>query len=132
MRNDRIEDDPEADSVGYRKPPMPNQFKPGKSGNPRGRPKGSKNLSTLIKTELNRPLLVAQDGRRRKIKRKAALVTGLVNDALQGKDRPREKVLDYIERLETADTSNDLHSDNPQDEAIIERFLERRGHGRDR
>jgi hypothetical protein len=33
--------------VGYRKPPKHKQFKLGQSGNPRGRPKGSKNESTI-------------------------------------------------------------------------------------
>ena len=32
--------------VGYKKPPKRTQFKPGQSGNPRGRPKGTKNLKT--------------------------------------------------------------------------------------
>lgn len=34
--------------VGYGKPPTTHQFKPGKSGNPRGRPKGSRNVVTEI------------------------------------------------------------------------------------
>ena len=103
MSDDGFGDPTKDDGSGYGRPPRHHQFKPGKSGNPKGRPKGSKNLSTLIKTELNRPLTVAQDGKKLKIKRKAALVKGLVNDALQGKDRPREKILDYIERIETVE-----------------------------
>ena len=35
--------------VGYKKPPIENQFKEGKSGNPKGRPLGSKNFSTILK-----------------------------------------------------------------------------------
>ncbi len=33
--------------VGYKKPPLHSRFKKGQSGNPRGRPRGSKNFSTL-------------------------------------------------------------------------------------
>ena len=73
--------------------------------------------------------MVAQDGKKRMIKRKAALVKGLVNDALQGKDRPREKVLEYIERSETAVIGEQTES--PEEEAIIQRFLERQGYRRD-
>ncbi len=38
--------------VGYRKPPKHTRFKPGQSGNPRGRPKGTKNLKTDLIEEL--------------------------------------------------------------------------------
>ena len=33
--------------VGYAKPPAENRFKPGQSGNPNGRPRGSRNRSRL-------------------------------------------------------------------------------------
>ena len=34
--------------IGYRKPPKATRFKAGQSGNPKGRPRGSKNLSTYL------------------------------------------------------------------------------------
>ena len=47
--NDEFETEPESgredDEVGYRRPPRSTRFQPGVSGNPRGRPKGSKNRS---------------------------------------------------------------------------------------
>ena len=46
--------------VGYGRPPAHARFKPGKSGNPRGRPTGRKNLTTVIRDYAqglgNRPL----------------------------------------------------------------------------
>ena len=40
-------------AVGYGKPPKHTRFKKGRSGNPRGRPRGAKNLSTLLFGALN-------------------------------------------------------------------------------
>jgi hypothetical protein len=75
---------PSADSgVGFGKPPEHTKFKKGHSGNPAGRPKGSRNLKTLINRELNTTITIEQTGKKRKISRKEALVKSLVNDALR-------------------------------------------------
>jgi hypothetical protein len=37
--------------IGYGKPPKSGQFKKWKSGNPKGRPKGSKNFATVVLRE---------------------------------------------------------------------------------
>ena len=39
--------------VGYGRPPMMTRFRPGQSGNPRGRPKGARNLSTIVAAALS-------------------------------------------------------------------------------
>ena len=58
--------DNEADyEVGYGKPPRHTRFKTGQSGNLRGRPNGSHNLSTLLSEALNEPVVVAENGGRR-------------------------------------------------------------------
>ena len=44
--------------VGYRKPPKHTRFKPGQSGNLRGRPKGTKNLKTDLMEELGEKILI--------------------------------------------------------------------------
>ncbi len=76
--------------VGYGKPPKDSRFKSGRSGNPRGRPKGSKNLLTLIHAELDRPIAVREDGRSRKVPARAALSKRLLQKALSGHDRSIE------------------------------------------
>src|SRR5262249_2514390 len=47
-------------AVGYGNPPQATQFKPGQSGNPGGRPKGSKNFASLIESELNKRIDIAK------------------------------------------------------------------------
>ena len=53
--------------VGYRRPPLHSRFKPGISGNPRGRPKGSKNLDSLCHSLLSRKVTIHEAGARRKV-----------------------------------------------------------------
>jgi hypothetical protein len=56
-----------AREVGYGRPPQAHRFKPGQSGNPRGRPKGAKNEATILRDLLNRKIDVREGGRVRKI-----------------------------------------------------------------
>jgi hypothetical protein len=77
--------------VGYGKPPHHTRFKKGQSGNPRGRPKGSKNLPTLLSEALNEPVVVAENGRRRKITMRQAIIKQLVKRSvrdLEGQTEP--------------------------------------------
>src|SRR6516164_8153933 len=63
--------DPKPDyEVGYRKPPRHTRFNKGQSGNPKGRPGGAKNLSTLLNEALNELVIVAENGGRRKISKR--------------------------------------------------------------
>ena len=49
--------------VGYRKPPKATQFKQGQSGNPHGRPKGTKNLKTDLIEELGEHITLSEGGK---------------------------------------------------------------------
>ena len=48
------EDKPEY-AVGFGKPPRRTRFCKGQSGNPKGRPRGAKNLATLMEKVLKEP-----------------------------------------------------------------------------
>ena len=50
-------------SVGYCQPPIETRFKPGRSANPKGRPKGAKNYRTVLLEELNAKVAVRENGR---------------------------------------------------------------------
>jgi hypothetical protein len=56
-------DDERDYEVGYGRPPRHTRFELGRSGNPRGRPGGSKNLSTLLSEALQEPVIVVENGR---------------------------------------------------------------------
>ena len=65
--------------VGYGKPPRHTRFAKGQSGNPRGRPRGAKNFTTLLEEALDEPVIVTENGGRRKVSKRQAIVTQLVN-----------------------------------------------------
>src|SRR5215813_10008081 len=65
--------------AGYGKPPRHTRFKKGQSGNPWGRPSGSKNLKTLLSEALNEPVIVTENGRCRKITKREPIVRQVVD-----------------------------------------------------
>lgn len=67
--------------VGYGRPPMMTRIRPGQSGNPRGRPKGARNLSTIVAAALSERVAINEKGRRRWITKLEAAVKQLVNRA---------------------------------------------------
>jgi hypothetical protein len=85
--------------VGYGKPPEATRFKPGKSGNPKGRPKGSLNLATDLSAELGEQITVREGGRQHRISKQRALVKSLMAKALQGDVRATTAVLALYARV---------------------------------
>lgn len=65
--------------VGHGRPPVASRFKPGHSGNPKGRPKGAKNLSVLIREKLAAKVPVREGGRQRLMSKAELGVIKLVN-----------------------------------------------------
>ena len=86
--------------VGYGKPPRHTRFKKGQSGNPRGRPRGSKNLKTLLNDALNEPVVITEEGGRRKITKREAIVTQLVNRSATADLRALKILLDILRDIE--------------------------------
>ena len=59
--------------VGYGHPPIATRFQPGKSGNPRGRPKGRRTLISFVRTALEQPVgFVTENGVNRPMSAKEA------------------------------------------------------------
>lgn len=79
--------------VGYGRPPKKTQFKKGRSGNPRGRPKRSRNFKTALRDNLHTLVTVSVDGKSRQIPRAEAIALGLISGSLKGDNRARESLL---------------------------------------
>ena len=71
-------------AVGYGKPPKHTRFRKGQSGNPRGRPKGVRNMSTLLGDVLRQQISVTEQGGTRRISKREGVLTALVAKALRG------------------------------------------------
>ena len=97
--------DNDEEVVGYRSPPRRSQFKPGHSGNPKGRPRGSRNASILLDEALKERVTVSENGRRRKVSKLEVILTQLVNTAAKGDHRATRLLLEWIERLDLTDKS---------------------------
>ena len=71
-------------NIGYGKPPKHSRFKPGHSGNPKGRPRGVHNFRTDLKATLKMPVKVTRDGKPRKISTQKAALLRMREKALSG------------------------------------------------
>lgn len=113
--------------VGYGKPPKATQFKPGQSGNRKGRPQGGQNFSTTLKNELNSTVVITENGRRKKVTKRAVISKQLINKAMSGDPKATRLVLDAMRDLETANGANSVPVDtsHQSDEALIAEFLKR-------
>jgi hypothetical protein len=96
--------------VGYGKPPVYTRFQKGWSGNPCGRPRGSKNNATLLKEALDQRVTINENGQRRQISKREAMFTQLANKAAQGDPRAIQTVLRESEKL-------DRHNEKVSEEA---------------
>jgi len=85
-------------NVGYAKPPKATQFKRGKSGNPAGRPKGSKNYMTVLITAAKEKITVTINGRPQRISKFEAICKQIMNNALKGDARAQRQVFDLMAR----------------------------------
>ena len=70
--------------IGYGKPPRANQFKPGESGNPKGRPKGAKSEATILQDLLQQKIGLNERGKTRKITLHEAILRRIAEDCLKG------------------------------------------------
>ena len=113
--------------VGYGKPPRHTRFVKGRSGNPRGRPPGTKNLKTLLSEALNEPVIVTENGGSRKVTKRQAIITQLVNRSATADFRAIKILLDIVRDIErqTELTTPEISDFSEADEKVLEQIKAR-------
>ena len=86
------------DKVGYKHPPKHTRFKPGQSGNPRGRPKRARSLKAEFLEELGEVISVREGDREVKISKQRAFVKALVAAAIKGDMRATTALVSFCTR----------------------------------
>ena len=70
--------------IGKGRPPQSTRWKRGQSGNPKGRPKGAKNLATIFAEALSQKFEIQEKGKTRMITAREGIVRRVINEALKG------------------------------------------------
>jgi hypothetical protein len=115
------------ETVGYGRPPKQTRFQQGRSGNPRGRPKGALNLATALARTLKEPVVITEQGRKKTITKFEAAVKQLVNKAASGEARAIAHLLAVVQVVESqGDAQNPATQPLPEaDQAVRARILSR-------
>ena len=108
--------------VGRGKPPAHSRFKPGQSGNPGGRKKGSRNMKNVLEEILLEEIEMTENGRKRSVSLLEALIKRAVQEGLRGDLRAIKDLLDRYERHvgSEPEVEEELLED---DTAILQRFM---------
>lgn len=109
--------------VGYKKPPKSGQFKPGQSGNQKGRPKGAKNLKTVFEKELLAKVPIKEEGKSKKVSKQEAMIKALMLKAMQGDIKAINTVLTAFTKLLGGEGQAEEETELSNSEnVILERF----------
>jgi len=111
--------------IGYKRPPVAHQFKPGVSGNPSGRPKGRGSFKTDLLDELAEVIRVRDGDGELEISKARAIARSLVNTAVGGNMRAVSLLLSFCGRI--AGDTNELpgQAADPEDAEILKIHLDR-------
>jgi hypothetical protein len=118
--------------VGYKKPPVEHQFKPGQSGNPAGRPQGRRNVKSLLLAAANREVQVTVGSRKVTMTQAEALFELVFKRALSGD----LKILPIVMELMNQHFGDDEHASadptlEQQERELVNQLLALRDGGSD-
>jgi hypothetical protein len=95
-----------AEKVGPGKPPRHTRFKPGQSGNPNGRPKGSKNFATILQQQLRKKVTITVDGKPKRMTVQEVIARRLANDSMKGTTKAMELLIRLTSKSDEGDSKD--------------------------
>ena len=116
---------PRSYSVGKGRPPKEFQWKPGQSGNPTGRTKGTKNAATLAKAALRRKVTGTINGVKRKMTVLDVAFRRLADKAMSGDQKALNYLLTLADNFDPADIDSAQTVTAERDLEIIDDFFKR-------
>lgn len=117
------------DEVGYGKPPEKTRFQPGKSGNPKGRPRAGRSVAVEIRAELKRRVTIRENGKAQTVTKAAALAKQVVAHAISGDMRAFQQLVKLLPKdfaLPPDPAATATEPIDAKDAEILERFFARR------
>jgi hypothetical protein len=115
---------PSDDDVGYGRPPKATQFKKGQSGNPKGRPKGSRPIGAVLQDVLGQRIPVTENGKTRRLPALEVMLRRLANDAMRSEPVALKLMLSLYDRYGgSGEATIKLDEILEEDKAILASFL---------
>jgi Family of unknown function (DUF5681) len=125
---DRKNSKPSDYVVGCRRPPKATRFTAGKSGNPRGRPKGSRSVGALLQAIIRKKIAVTENGKTRRIAALEVMLRRLANDAMRSDPKAIKLLLSLVDRYgDSPEASLRLCDVLAEDRAILAQYLPNSG-----
>jgi hypothetical protein len=124
--DDKKDKNKEGKRGGYGNPPEDKRFQPGDVGNPKGRPKGSKNFKTLVQNALRSTVKMKRDGKLKNVSSQEAALLTLLERALVKKDlKAIQTVLEYGRLYNDEEPTAEGAVLSDQEESLLKAFAER-------
>ena len=114
-------------NVGYGKPPRASRFKPGQSGNPRGRPKEMKSINDVLQKRLHSKVRVQENGRPKQITLLEVIIGRLLKRAAEGDNRSITIVLNQVRLLKEVEEGRADMATPERDREVLEEFARMMG-----
>jgi hypothetical protein len=124
MRKKTVKQHSRGYKIGKGRPPLTTRWKPGQSGNPNGRPKGSRPVGAVLQDIIQQKVSVTESGKTRRISALEVMLRRLANDAMKSDQRAIKLLLSLVDRYsDSPETALQLREMLDEDEAILAQYL---------